>query len=116
MRLLIVLATLLTFPIWAKWERRTLTLKGERVDTPDPHPLSYFTRYPSLRDEDGDFCHLCPPDKALALAKQQKERAEVRLIGKIRGFAIYDVLYYFGDEQEPGWKSILVQTQTNQYR
>src|SRR5207249_928577 len=91
------------------------TPKGEEDDIPQPHSLSYFTRYPSLRDEDGDFCYLCSAEKRLELAKQQVERAEVRRVGIIRGYVIY-VLYYFGRAQEPDWESILVRTQPGQYR
>jgi hypothetical protein len=113
---LILLSILWVLPLAADWQRLVLTGKGERFDTPQPHSLSYFTQYPSLRDEDGDFCSGCAPEKRLALAKQQKERAQVRLAGIVRGFAIYDVLYFFGEDKKAGWKSILIRTQPGQYR
>jgi hypothetical protein len=112
----ILLLVAVVLPVAAEWDRQIITPKGVRMDTPKPHPLSYFTRYPGLRDEDNDLCYLCPPEKRLAEAKQRKARGEVRLVGKIRGYSIYDVLYFFDEEPLPRWKSILVRTQPNQYR
>jgi hypothetical protein len=112
----IVLLVLLAIPAAAQWQRRVLTPKGERTDTPLSHPLSYFTQYPSLRDEDRDFCYLCTPEKSLAVAKQRHDRAEVTEVGKVREYSIYDVFYFFDDSEEPSWKSILISTQPNQYR
>lgn len=106
---LILLTIAVILPLTAGWERKVLTAKGDRIDTPQHHPLSYFTRYPLLRDEDG-FCFVCSPGKRLLLARQKKVRTEVRVIGVIRGFSIYDVLYFFDGEKRPGWKSILVRT------
>ena len=40
----------------------------------------------------------------------------MRLVGTVRGFAVYDVLYFFGDDEKASWKSILVRTQPGQYR
>jgi hypothetical protein len=40
------------------------------MDKPKPHPLSYFTQYLWLLDEDSDICYLCTPEKRLAAAKQ----------------------------------------------
>lgn len=112
----IPLLLLLALPAAAEWQRHIITPKGERFDTASPHLLSYFTRHPSLRDLDNDICPLCSPEKRVALARKQKERAEVRLVGYIRGFAIYDVFYFFGEEPDPDWKSILVRTQPGKYR
>jgi hypothetical protein len=75
----VLLVLLLALPLSAEWQRHVLTPKGERFDVPVPHTLSYFTQYPSLRDADDDFCYMCSPEKRLAIAKEQKERAEVRL-------------------------------------
>jgi len=108
---LAVLTTISGCLFAAGWERQVMTATGIRQDTPPPHPLSYFTRYPSLRDETSAFCPLCPPRKRLALARQQKENAKVRLIGNIGNFATYDVLCFFGDDDKPAWKSLLVRTE-----
>ena len=100
----------------AEWSRLVLTPKGERVDKPEEHPLKYFTEYPWLRDEDGDVCIPCSPDKRIAVAKSLKGTADVRLIGRINGLAIYDVLYHVSEEDGgPTWKSILVETHPNSF-
>jgi hypothetical protein len=93
-----------------------LTPKGARVDTPGYKPLEHFTNYPLLRDESGDFCYLCKPDQRIAAAKKQSVRAEVRRLGTINGFAVYDIFYYFGDNETPGWKSLVVRTGPNAYQ
>jgi hypothetical protein len=103
-------------PLSAARERVVMTGKFDFVDKPGTHSLSYFTKYPGLRDVDGDFCLGCSPEKKLAAAKAQKARTEVKLVGTIQGLAIYDVLYFFDDEPEPQWKSILVRTGPNRYR
>jgi hypothetical protein len=100
----------------AAWERVVMTGKGEFVDKPGAHSLSYFTQYPGLRDVDGYLCIGCSPEQTLAAAKAQKARTEVKLVGTIRRFTIYDVFYFFDDEPEPQWKSILVRTGPDQYR
>jgi hypothetical protein len=100
------------------WTRIVRTNKGDRVDSPAPHSLAYFTAYPYLRDEAGDLCHLCTPEKRLAEARKSKykARASVSRVGILQGFAIYDVRYFFDDAEEPDWKSILVKIAPNQYR
>jgi hypothetical protein len=99
------------------WQRYVITPKGERVDSPAPHPLAHFTRYPALLNESGDFCYLCPPQKRISMAMAAKEpRAEVHVVGKISGFTIYDVFYRFQSEGEIDWKSVVVRTGTDRYR
>jgi hypothetical protein len=100
----------------AAWERLVITPKGNQVDAPEPHPLAYFTQYPSLLDESGDFCYLCTPERRFVEAKKIKSRTAVKLIGTVNGFAAYDVFYYFNDHDRPDWKSILVQTGPRSYR
>jgi hypothetical protein len=99
------------------WKRHVMTPKGGWFDTPAPHPLAHFTQYPALLDESGDFCYLCSPEKKLAEAKAAKEpKAEVKLVGTIRGLTIYDVFYHFQSEGAVDWKSILVRTAPKAYR
>jgi hypothetical protein len=96
------------------WKRHVITAKGEWFDSSTAHSLAYFTQYPLLLDE--EFCYLCTPGKRLADAKAAKEpRAEVHLVGKIRGLLIYDVFYRFNDGTV-AWKSILVKTGPDRYR
>ena len=99
-----------------KWERRIITPKGDRVDTPSTHPLSWFTQYPSLRDEDHGLCITCSPEQRLAEAKQTRAKAEVRLVGRIGSFDIFDVFYVFDNDPVPSWKSIIVRTGRDEYR
>jgi hypothetical protein len=111
-----LLVFLMLLPLHAQWHRHVITAKGtERDDTPAPHPLSYFTRYPFLRDEDSDACYGCSQEERFNWAKQQKGRAEVRYVGDIRRFAIFDVFYYIGDADSPDWKSVLVRTAPGRY-
>ena len=84
----------------AAWLRHVMTPKSEWFDTPAPHPLSYFTDYPMLRDASGDFCYLCTPEKKLAEAKKVKVKTDLTLVGKLAGFAIYDLYYHF-DPRSP---------------
>jgi hypothetical protein len=107
---------LLALPATAEWPRLVSTPKNRWVDAPKPHPLAYFTQYPSLRDEAGDFCYLCTAEKRLAEAKKTKARAKIRLIGTLNGFPVYDVFYYFGSDEKPDWKSIVVKTGRDSYR
>ena len=114
---LLFLAVLLILPAGAaNWERFSSSGKGYGIGIAEPHPLSYYTRYPSLRDD--YFCYRCSPEKRLALAKQERllgiRNTEVKLVGTVHGFKIYDVIYWYGEKRE--WKSILVRTGPNQYR
>jgi hypothetical protein len=52
----------------------------------------------------------------MAWARETKRRVELRLVGKIRWFAVYDLFYYAGDEPAAGLKSILVQTGPDAYQ
>src|SRR5207249_10579041 len=55
---------LLASLVLAQWQRTVFSGKGQFTDVPTPHPLSYFTADPFLRDDGGDFCEVCtPPDK-----------------------------------------------------
>jgi len=99
------------------WKRYVTTPKGDWFDTPTPHTLAHFTRYPALLDESGEFCYLCSTQKRLSMAMSAEEpRAEVHVVGKIRGSTIYDVFYRFHSEGVIDWKSVLVQTGPDHYR
>jgi hypothetical protein len=101
----------------APWKRHVMTSKGDWFDTPASHPLAYFTEYPALLDESGDFCYLCTAEKRLAAARSAREpRAEVRLVGKVGKLSIYDVYYRFRSEGSVDWKSILVKAGPETFR
>src|SRR5271154_6262570 len=78
------------------WKRRVMTPKNSWYDNPAAHDLAYFTRYPAMLDESGDFCPSCSQQEKLSLAQVEKEpTAEVHLVGTIKGLDIYDVFYRF---------------------
>jgi hypothetical protein len=89
------LAGFLALPVCAAWHRHVMTPKEEWVDSPKPHSLAYFTEYPMLRNESGDFCYLCTPEKKLAEAKKIRVKTDLNLVGNLAGFAIYDLYYRF---------------------
>jgi len=100
----------------AEWQRYVGTAKSSWVDKSSPHPIAYFTEYPMLRDESGDFCYLCSPEERLAEAKKYKCRTELTLVGTLSGFPIYDLYYRFNPEDGADTKAILVKVAPDQYR
>jgi hypothetical protein len=115
-RIVLLLATVVNLRADALWQRHVLTGKGERTDLAAPHTLEYFTRYPMLREKTDPFCYLCTPEKRLSEAKKYKVKTELRYIGTIQGFAIYDLFYRFNKPSEPDWKIILVKSGPNGFR
>src|SRR5271157_2646044 len=113
---LLVLLSLLALQAGAAWQRHVGTPKGDWFDQPEPHPLAYFTEYPMLRNESGDFCSLCSPDKRLAEAKKQQVGSDLRLVGTLGGFEVYDLFYRFKCQGCVDSKSILVKTGPDEYR
>jgi hypothetical protein len=110
---LVLLAGLLVPLVAAPWQRKVATGKSTWVDTPQPHPLAYFTAYPMTRIEDS--CGICTAEN-LAEAKKVKAQADLKLVGTLSGFAIYDLYYHFEDNPGPDTKLILVKTGSDQYR
>jgi len=108
---------LLASLVLAQWQRTVFSGKGQFTDVPTPHPLSYFTADPFLRDDGGDFCEVCtPPDK-----ERYVITSEVQRLGTLAGFPLSEVLYRIssrekGEPAEIKWKSILVQTGDDSYR
>ena len=119
MKLLILWLLFAASPHAAVWQRHVRSGKGDSLDTPDPHPLAYFVRDPFLRDDGYDFCTDCTPAGKAAVHTRHKFRTEVRKVGELQGFAIFDVFYRFDDHIDSGeidWKSILVQVSPAQFR
>lgn len=112
---LILIALVQGFAAAAGWPRCLQTSSGETVDHTWPHPLSWFIQDPFLRDDGNDFCTSCTDQDKRAVHLTQKARAEVRRIGKLGRFEVYDVFYYFGGEDRIRWKSILVKTAPAEY-
>jgi len=103
----------------ATWQRHVLAPKGDFFDSPTPHALAYFTRDPFLRDDGDDFCTSCTPEDKATVHTRHRFQTEVRSVGKVQGFAIYDLFYRFDDHIDSGqsdWKSILVENPPGQYR
>ena len=98
----------------AQWRRDVYSWKGSWSDVPSPHALSYYTDNPFLRDEVNDLCVVCTPAGKAESAKKYAVRTEVKPVGVLAGFRVFDVLYYLGERGQgapaaPKWKSILVE-------
>jgi hypothetical protein len=116
--LLLVVSAL---PANGQWVRVVFSGKGMNRDIPSPHPLTYFTANPFLRDDGNEFCVSCTPERAAKAAENYSIRAEVRSVGVLSGFRLLDVLYYVSSRSSPNddmvkWKSILVQIGPDRYR
>ncbi len=101
------------------WQRMVVSGKGATFDTPVPHSLSYFTRDPFLRDDGYDFCGACTPKNKAAAHAQHKFKTELKKVGDLGGYAIYDLFYFFDDHITTGqvdWKSILVSVSPGHFR
>jgi hypothetical protein len=115
-----LLAFAAAVPATAQWRRIVLSGKGQSVDVPTPHALSYFTANPFLRDDGYEFCELCTPSGKAASSKKYTIRSMVKPVGVLAGYRVVDVLYYpsprpNASETGATWKSILVQTSTDRY-
>lgn len=93
--------------------------------SPPSHSLAYFLVDPCLRpDTDAlvrarncNWPGIAPsPDE---VRRRASTRAELKEVGKIREFTIYDLWYSTGEDHDPGdpsLRSVLVKTATDQYR
>jgi hypothetical protein len=115
---------LLSLASWGQWQRILFSGKGELRDMQTPHPLSYYTSNPSLRDDGADLyddCDNCGTTKSKAgSAKNYAVTTEVRDVGTVSGFRVVAIFYEFVDRRKPDlgkmrWKSILVQTGRDKY-
>jgi len=119
--LLVVMGVAVGFPLSAQWQRSVISGKGEFVDFPGAHPLSYFTADPFLRDDGNEFCTLCTPADKAESARTYAIRSVVKPVGILGGFRIVGVLYYVHARGDAGasaarWKSILVRVAPDTYR
>src|SRR5579863_8745504 len=101
----------------AAWVRNVYTGVGARSDSPQPHPLNYYRVHPCLRTDPKDRIIDCSSEPLPAQGREV--RTEVTLVGKIQGFSILDLTFFFpGGEVHrvgPDLKAILVQTRQNEY-
>jgi hypothetical protein len=115
----LMICLLASTPANPAWQRHVVSGKGDSFDTPAPHSLAYFTKDPFLRDDGMDFCDDCTPKGKATVHTRHKFKTELRKVGDLQGFAIYDLFYYFDDHIATGqidWKSILVQSSAGAYR
>jgi hypothetical protein len=105
------------------WQRVVSTPKGDRIDSPSPHNLAYFTDFPESLDRAEPLCYLCTPAETAKRIVQIKNspnrrQAEVRRIGTIKGFEVLDIFYSFHADGRVNldWKSIVVKVSPVQYR
>ncbi len=116
---LTIFACLLSFHGNSLWQRHIQSGKGDAFDTPEPHPLAYFTADPFLRDDGDQFCSVCTPEGKATVHTEHTFTVETRHVGALHGFEIYDVYYRFDDHvgtSKIDWKSILVKVGPDQFR
>jgi len=109
------------------WKRVVDVVNYGGIDVSTPQNLSYFVEFPELRDLDEYICHMCTPAERAKKIRELRGptrgmSAEVRRLGMVKGFDIFDVFYWKSDDQDtphadgPIWKSILVKVGPDQYR
>jgi hypothetical protein len=116
-----VMTIALSIPLSAQWRRVVFSGKGQSVDEPAAHPLSYFTAKPFLRDDGEEFCVLCTPSGKAESAQRYMIRPMVNSVGVLAGFRIIDILYRANargnvNATNAKWKSILVQVGPDRYK
>lgn len=120
-----VLGVALLIPAAGQWQRLVISGKGESRDVPEPHPLSYFTDNPFLRDDADDLCTACSPEDKARSAEKYSIRTTTKPVGVLAGFNIVDVLYQMSPRNDPtfavpgdraDWKFVLVQVGPDRYR
>jgi hypothetical protein len=116
-----VMTIALSIPLSAQWRRVVFSGKGQFVDEPAAHPLSYFTAKPFLRDDGAEFCVSCTPSGKAESARRYVIRPLVKPVGVLAGFRIVDIFYHAntrGTASATGtkWKSILVQVGPDRYK
>ncbi len=121
----LVLGVALLVPAAGQWERVLISGKGERRDVPEPHPLSYFTDNPFLRDDEDELCGACTPEGKAKSAEKYSVQTRTQPVGVLAGFHIVDILYQMSPLNDPtvavpgdraDWKFILVQVGPDRYR
>lgn len=117
----VALAFGLSCPASAQWQRFYFSGKGDGIDVPVSHPLSYFTANPFLRDDGDDLCFACTPEDKANSGRKYAIGAVVEPVGVLAGYRIVDVLCYLGprgngNPSDVKWKFILVQVGPDRYK
>jgi hypothetical protein len=117
--LVVIAPTLLS----AQVQRKVSTAKRDSLDTPVPHPLSWWTKDPLRLDASGDLLIGKPAnDGAIVTAQDYRVHQTVTTLGTIAGFRIMQILttidagpriiaagWASAGEPPAQWKSLLVQ-------
>jgi hypothetical protein len=110
----------------AQVQRKVSTAKGNTLDTPVPHPLSWWTKDPLRLDTSGDLMIGRPAnDGHIVTARDYRVKQKVMQLGTISGLRIVQVLttidagpriissgWANAGEPPAQWKSLLVQART----
>lgn len=90
----------------AQWKRY---VDEELKDSPPAHKLAYFLVDPC---HESDRVLQCDPQpSAVESERRSKTRTNLREVGKIGPFVVYDLEYFFsGEEPAPAMRSVLVGT------
>jgi hypothetical protein len=118
---LAVMTFALSIPLNAQWRRAVFSGKGEFVDEPAAHPLSYFTSNPFARDDGNEFCVSCASSDKAQSAHKYTIQPIVKPVGALAGFRILDIFYRANPQGSASasaakWKSILVQVGPDRYK
>ena len=117
------LLTIAPMHLSAQLQRRVMTAKGSTVDTPVPHPLSWWTSDPLRLDASGDLMiGIAANDGQTVTARDYRVNQAVLTLGAIGGWRIVQILTtidpgprivasgWAGAGTPPTqWKSLLVQ-------
>jgi len=101
----------------AQWKRYAETYERGGIDSPLAHDLQYFRVHPCSRSDKKDRFTYCeePPSEA-ELQRRAQTRTNLRVVGKIGDFTIYDLEYFLGfDYPGPHMRSTLVETPGHQF-
>lgn len=116
----------------ARWERVVSTANGYSTRPSEPHPLRYWTADPISRDEGHDLCLGCKVGNHVLTQEDFRTESETIDIGVVSGYHIVQVLNRVIAKAAPpdtpdfhyppdyrlriGYKMLLVQVGTDQYR
>src|SRR6185437_16652068 len=81
----------LSIPLSAQWRRMVFSAKGQFMDEPTAHPLSYFTANTFARDDGNEFCVSCTPPGKIQSAQKYTIQPTVKPVGALAGFRILDI-------------------------
>lgn len=120
--LLALLTLAAAWPAAGQWQRVVTSGKGAWTDVPVPHPLSYFTENPIMRDDAGELCAGCKDAGNPELVREFEVQSTIKTLGVLAGYRIVEVLYSIRPKEEEAtpdsakWKSILVQVGKDRFR